>query len=193
MRNHAPIDPIDARTATEILRHGSRFCGIPDRSRVYFVRMTPARVLFRRLGLRCTSEREAIFSALAQTTSHPTAEELHEFVNSTRWASVVKGPISRATVYNTLDLLVRRGLARRFSFPSDDVGVQPARYDADTSEHVHLITDDGRIRDVPDDLSHRILSSLPAEVVEELERRMGVQVDGMRIELQGRSTSGKSC
>jgi Fe2+ or Zn2+ uptake regulation protein len=155
--------------------------------------MTPARVLFRKLGLRCTPERETIFNALSQTTSHPTAEELHEFVNSTRWAGVVKGPISRATVYNTLDLLVRRGLARRFSFPSDDAGVQPARYDADTSEHVHLIIDDGRIRDVPDDLSARLLACLPPEVVEELEQRMGVQVDGLRIELQGRSTAGKSC
>lgn len=110
--------------------------------------------------------------------------------------------VSLATVYNTLEAFVRRGLARRLApvaregaalAGSTAGGAPAARYDADTSEHVHFVTDTGRVRDVPSDLGDRTLRSFPPELVDEIERRMGVSIDSVRVELVGRDTPGSAC
>lgn len=147
--------------------------------------MTHARELFARHGLRCTPQRETIYAALVATKAHPTAEELFQQVR-TRLPGV-----SLATVYNTLEALTRRGLARRFNNPHEPEG--PARFDADTSPHVHVISDDGRIRDVPEDLGDRLMSSLPPALLDELEARLGVRVDRVNIELHGAPVDGGRC
>jgi len=85
-------------------------------------------------GLRCTRQRELIYSALSHTTAHPTAEDLHRTVRHD------EPGLSLATVYNTLDTFVDRGLCRKI--PSA-AGNGPSRYDADTHAHAHVILDDG--------------------------------------------------
>ena len=53
--------------------------------------------------------------------------------------------ISRATVYNTLNLFVERGLLRELYLAPDSV-----LFDANTDRHHHFIDEDtGRIYDVP--------------------------------------------
>lgn len=139
---------------------------------------------FARHGLRCTKPRAAIYQALASTKSHPTADELFT-------AARASAPgLSLATVYNTLEVFCRRGLARKVTGQAAD---SAARYDADLSRHIHFITPAGEVRDVPPDLSERLLQSLPADLVEAIERRMGVRVDGVNIELSGPTLGGTCC
>lgn len=153
--------------------------------------MEDLRQHFARHGLRFTAQREEVYRALAATKSHPTAEELHALVRARRPG------VSLATVYNALDAFTRRGLARRFAGLPDSTGSErggaPARFDADTSDHVHFVGDDGRVRDVPSDLGERILAALPAHVLEDIERRMGVSVDRVSVEFAGRAVGGGRC
>ncbi len=115
-----------------------------------------------------------VYSALAATKSHPTAEELY-------WLVKKRQPgISLATVYNTLDALCDHGMCRRL--PAATGG---ARYDADLSDHLHFVTGSGDVLDVPPDLSARLASRLPADVLAEIEKRMGVRVSRVAIEVHG--------
>jgi Fur family transcriptional regulator, peroxide stress response regulator len=127
-------------------------------------------------GLRCTRQREQIYEALAATRAHPTAEELlHSVRNS-------EPGLSLATVYNTLEAFTACGLARRIPCPA---GAGPCRYDADTSEHVHITTPDGRVIDLPHDLSQKLLEHLPPEILDEIEDRMGLKVSGVSVQVVG--------
>lgn len=110
-----------------------------------------ARTVFRGCGVRCTRQRELVYSALAGTDTHPTVEDLLVRVRA------ADPGISQATVYNTLDTLVSCGLAHRL--PSRSAG-GPCRYDADVSPHVHLTLPDGRVIDAPQGVSDAILSAL---------------------------------
>lgn len=139
------------------------------------------RELFRDRALRHTRQREVVYAALAATKAHPTADELYQAVQS----QAVQSPdaeLSLATVYNTLDALVEAGLARRV--PS---GNGPCRYDADVTEHAHLITAEGAVRDLPDDLSRRLLESLPAAALAEIAERMGITIDRVNLQVVAKS------
>lgn len=81
----------------------------------------------RALGGRSTLQRRAILGALAARHDHPTAEGLHREIRRR-----IPG-LSLATVYRTLDVLVRAGMAIRLP---DATG--SARYDARTEAHDHL-------------------------------------------------------
>jgi Fe2+ or Zn2+ uptake regulation protein len=131
-------------------------------------------------GLRCTRQREVIYDALASAKTHPTAEELFTSVRC------VEPGLSLATVYNTLDALAACGLVRRLPCPNG-----ACRFDACMHDHVHLSTGDGRIVDVPEDLSGRLLSGIPADVIAELEERLGVRVRGLSLQVV--TGSGPSC
>lgn len=137
------------------------------------------RELFRAHGLRFTIKRGRIFSVLASTETHPTAQELLGSVRD------VESDVSLATVYNTLEVLTECGLCRRI--PSTD-GTSPCRYDADIGAHVHVVTDDGRVFDVPEDLSERILSEMTGSTLAELGRRLGINMTSVDIQLIARST-----
>jgi Fe2+ or Zn2+ uptake regulation protein len=78
-------------------------------------------------GGRATRQRRAIYAALAARHDHPTAETLHREIRRRH------PDLSLATVYRTLDILVRAGLAIRLP---DGAGV--ARFDARTDDHHHL-------------------------------------------------------
>lgn len=131
-----------------------------------------ARSLLRAHGVRPTRQRELVYSALAATDTHPTAEELLTRVH-------LHDPgISQATVYNTLDALTGCGLARRLA--SRSAG-GPCRYDADVSPHVHLTLPDGRVIDAPEGVSRAILGALAGSGLTEAgldaARIAGVHID----------------
>lgn len=132
-----------------------------------------ARTLFSRHSLRCTRQRIEVYDALASTKAHPTAEELHRMVEA-------RSPgMSLATVYNTLEVLCGAGLARRVP----TAGNSPARYDADTSPHLHLVAEDGQVMDVPHDLAQEILASLPGGMERRLAERFGKRLSHVSIQL----------
>lgn len=152
--------------------------------------------LFAVRGLRCTRQRVRIFSALADSKSHPTAEELHGMIGA--GATFLARPlahesdaddpqsVSLATVYNTLETLCRAGLAKRLPSASvASIGATGggARYEADLHEHLHLTLADGGVVDVPEDLSAKLLASIRPELVREVERRMGVRIARIRVDL----------
>ncbi|USN98568.1 MAG: transcriptional repressor [Phycisphaeraceae bacterium] len=141
------------------------------------------RAFFREHGLRCTRQRELIYAALAETKSHPTAEELFQAVR------VDEPGLSLATVYNTLDVFTERGICRRLPAAQ---GNGPSRYDTDIDQHVHILLDDGRVFDVPDDLARMLEESLPPQFVADIESRLGIMLTGFHLQLSGRAakTSG---
>ncbi len=124
--------------------------------------------------MRCTRQREVIYQALASTKSHPTADELFHTVQA------IEPGLSLATVYNTLDAFTEVGLVRRIPCP---MGSGACRFDADTTDHVHLATADGRVSDVPLDVSRQLLAGIPRDVVAELERRMNIRIEGLSVQL----------
>lgn len=122
-------------------------------------------------GMRCTQQRLDVYRALVSTKCHPNAEQVHRMVQQRRPGT------SLATIYNTLDALCGAGLVRRIPTPG---GV--ARYDADLNEHLHAVTSDGQVTDVPGDLSEEILRSLPTCLCDRLERRLGTPVRHLSIQ-----------
>lgn len=113
-----------------------------------------------------------VYRALASTTSHPTAEELFRMVESSSPGT------SLATVYNTLEALCASGLARRIA-----TTVGATRYDADTSDHVHVMRQDGVVMDLPADLAEELIAALPPDLASRLAERMGCDVQRVTIEL----------
>ncbi len=139
------------------------------------------RAIFSSYGLRCTQQRLALYETLMATQSHPTADELYVLVNSNG------GPeLSMATVYNTLEAFCEAGLCQKIAAVNGC-----CRYDADMHEHLHFKDRrTGKIHDVPDDLGALLLESVPREVIETIERRMGMRLNRLNIELIGERDNG---
>jgi len=117
--------------------------------------MTPDETLATLLknhGIQPSVQRLAIAQFVLQTDRHPTADQVYQAVRTTL------PMMSRATVYNTLNLLVTRGLLR--SHVLDD---GPTLYDANIHQHHHLIDDEtGQVIDLPwDAIEVRNLDGLP--------------------------------
>jgi Fur family transcriptional regulator, iron response regulator len=101
--------------------------------------MTHVIELLRQHGIQPTPQRVAVAEFVLKTDTHPTADEV--------WAAVRdRTPfLSRATVYNTLNLFAEKGLVKP----------QPLRegvvaFDAHVAPHHHLIDDEtGKVFDVP--------------------------------------------
>lgn len=121
--------------------------------------------LFHSRGLRLTHQREMLYQVLSHSKSHPTAEELFHSARKS------DPGLSLATVYNTLEVFCENGLCQRLACAR---GTGACRYDADLHEHVHLITSDGRVLDLPMDLGDKVLRRLGAELLTEIETRMGI-------------------
>ncbi len=138
--------------------------------------MATTRELFARHNLRCTAQRRALYESLAESKSHPTAEELFLTVKP----SITR--LSLATVYNTLEALCKAGLARKLPTSNGS-----CRYDADTSEHLHVcFRESNKIQDVPSELGSKLIEHLPRSVIAEIELKLGVHVDGLNIQLLAR-------
>ena len=142
------------------------------------VRLICTRELFASHQLRCTRQREALFEILRAAKTHPTADELYRMLlagGSCR--------MSRATVYNTLETLTAAGLVRRMPTTS---GI--CRFDADTSDHLHVRVGESEIRDVPPELSKRLVAGIPPEALRAIETHMGVSIENINIQLVAKNT-----
>ena len=95
--------------------------------------------LLREHGIRPSAQRVAIARYVLRTEAHPTADEVLKYVRR-------RQPfVSRATVYNTLNLLVEKGLLRHHV-------VDKARgvFDPKTLRHHHLVDEEpGTVKDIP--------------------------------------------
>ncbi len=95
--------------------------------------------VLRKNGVQPSAQRLAVAAYVLHTDAHPSADQV--------WARVRRGfpMISRATVYNTLHLLVRRGLLRQLVLAEGKVV-----FDPHVAPHHHFVDDDtGEIHDVP--------------------------------------------
>lgn len=122
---------------------------------------------FRERGLKMTPQRAAIYQALAGTTSHPTAEDLHRQVRRQH------PMISPNTVYYTLGVLREAGLVYEVNYWHDR-----SRFDANIDLHHHLICLGCRsIQDLTDEALDRLAVSDRA--------RAGFSITGHRVEFHG--------
>jgi Fur family ferric uptake transcriptional regulator len=83
----------------------------------------------RQRGYRITPQREMIIEAIAHSGRHMTAEDVSHIIR-TRTRSV-----NLATVYRTLDFLVKEGLASRLDLGSGQVVYATAKH----GPHIHLV------------------------------------------------------
>lgn len=89
-------------------------------------------------GIQPSAHRVAVAQYVLTTEDHPSAERVWDRVRE-RFPM-----ISRATVYNTLNLFVEKGLLRELHLAADSVV-----FDANLERHHHLIDDEtGTIHDV---------------------------------------------
>jgi Fe2+ or Zn2+ uptake regulation protein len=112
-----------------------------------------AEVMLLSRGVKPTAQRVVITDYLLQTDSHPTADEVLSAV-----AERLPVPLSRATVYNTLNMLVQAGVIQ-------EVYTEPggsARYDANMEQHHHFV-----------DVKTKRIYDIPFESVPTLNQRLG--------------------
>ncbi|MDE7462255.1 MAG: transcriptional repressor [Muribaculaceae bacterium] len=99
--------------------------------------------------LRKTPERFAILEKAVDLTAHFGVDQLYNALEAEGYH------VSRATVYNTLELLVEAGILNRHLFATNQ-----ARYELARGSHLHLICRKcGRIREVDEpELTARLLT-----------------------------------
>ena len=117
-------------------------------------------------GIQPSAQRMAVAEYVLATDEHPSAEKV--------WARVQAAfpMISRATVYNTLNLFVRQGLLRQLVLAEGKVV-----FDPHLAPHHHFIDDaTGSIHDVPWD----------AVEVRNVENLKGVDVREYQVVMRGR-------
>jgi Fur family iron response transcriptional regulator len=97
--------------------------------------------LFEKHGIMPTPQRVAIAKILLEEPQHLSAEHIIEQLKAAH------SGVSKATVYNTLNLFCERGLVK-------EVMVDPVRkfYDSTTHPHHHFYNvDSGELCDIPDE------------------------------------------
>lgn len=126
-------------------------------------------------GCRFTQQRAAVYAYLERVDDHPTAEDVYREVRQ------VLPHISLATVYNSLEALVKAHLANKLTY-----GDGSSRYDCRSDDHYHLrdVTT-GEVRDLPASYDADLLAKLDPRLVERLASE-GFQVTGYRLEVLGR-------
>ena len=127
---------------------------------------TSEAAILREKGIHPSAQRVAVSRYVLATVDHPTADEV--------WTRVRKKfpMVSRATVYNTLNLFVAKGLLRQFVLAGGRVV-----FDSNVSNHHHFIeVDTGRIHDIPWDSLR----------VENVERLADFDVAEYQVVLRGR-------
>ena len=99
------------------------------------------RSLFEQHGILPTPQRVEIARILLERPQHLSADQIIERLKAS------DSGVSKATVYNTLNLFAERGLVR-------ELMVDPVRkfYDSTTRPHHHFYNlDTGELADIPDD------------------------------------------
>lgn len=120
----------------------------------------------RKNGIQPSAQRVAVGDYVLATDTHPTAEQV--------WSEVrARLPvISRATVYNSLNLLVRKGLLRQIQLAEGKIG-----FDPNLEPHHHFIDEaTGVVIDVAWD----------ALEVRRVEALRGLEVREYQVVLRGR-------
>lgn len=79
-------------------------------------------------GKRYSRQRELIYQTLMETTEHPTADMVYQ------WLKPTNPNLSLGTVYRNLNLLANEGRITRMAFPVE-------RYDGNTKPHCHFRCD----------------------------------------------------
>lgn len=89
-------------------------------------------------GLRKTPERFAILRKILEVDSHFEVDELHDAIEKDGYH------VSRATVYNTVELLEEAGILRKFS-----LGHNSSVFELHRDNHIHLVCKNcGKISEV---------------------------------------------
>jgi Fur family iron response transcriptional regulator len=118
-------------------------------------------------GIQPSAQRVAIAQYVLSCGLHPTADLVQQEMQRTL------PMISRATIYNTLNLFVAKGLLRTFQ-----LGEAAAVFDPNTDDHHHFIDDDsGQVIDIPWD----------AVEVKNVEALPGVEVRSYMVVMRGRA------
>lgn len=100
---------------------------------------TEVRSALESAGIQASASRMAIASYVWNTDSHPTADEVKEQVEKTF------PTVSLATVYNTLNLFVEKGLLKEVPGARG----RSLRYDCNTKPHFHFVDEEtGQIMDL---------------------------------------------
>jgi Fe2+ or Zn2+ uptake regulation protein len=122
-------------------------------------------------GIQPSAQRLAVAEYVLDTDAHPPADRVFAEVRS-------RIPmISRATVYNTLNLLVRKGLLKQLVLAEGKVV-----FDPHVAPHHHFVDEvTGAIRDIPWD----------ALEVRKIDTLKGVKVREYQVVLRGTSTRGR--
>jgi len=128
--------------------------------------------LLQRFGVTPTSQRLDVGQAILSRPQHLSADQIISAVEASG------SRVSKATVYNTLNLFCERGLLRT-------VNVDPARqfYDPTTSNHHHFYNEDtGELVDIaPDAIEFKRMPELPA----------GTQASGVEVVMRIRNTTSR--
>lgn len=123
-------------------------------------------------GMRLTPQRLAICELLADNRSHPTATEIYSRLKESYPS------LAQATVYNTLDLLVKIGCINALGNAWDD----NLHYDANLEPHINLLcVSCHNIEDLP--------SSHVNHLVDEIVQSSGFKIVGARIAYYGLCTA----
>ena len=121
--------------------------------------------------IRASAQRLAIARYVLTTEDHPSADEA--------WQAVKADfpMVSRATVYNTLQLFTEKGLLRQHVLAEGCIV-----FDPNTEPHHHFVDDEtGAIRDIP-------WNAIRVGKVDELE---GVEVRDYMVVVRGRKKGSK--
>ena len=139
--------PLDSRTKQSRLEEFQRRC--------------------RERGVPLTTQRRAVLQAVLDLDCHPTADQVYSF------EAVRRARISRATVYRTLESLVRMGAITKACHTGGVV-----RYDGRTAIHHHLVC----LRcDAVVDIADARLDALPVPDTS----MFGFEVRDFRVQLRG--------
>jgi len=134
---------------------------------------------FRRHGYRLTKPRKAVLGVLNETSKHLSAEDIYLAIHKSYT------DIGFATIYRTLDLLVKMNLVNRFEF-----GDGKARYELiyeqeeEPTHHHHLIcTRCGKVIDYSDFIEEE--TKLIERIECELSKKYNFRIDRHIIQFYG--------
>ena len=121
-------------------------------------------------GIQPSAQRLAVAEYVLETAEHPSADQVLAKVQS------LVPMLSRATVYNTLNLFVEKGLLRQLVLAEGRVV-----FDPNLERHHHFIDEDtGQIEDIPWD----------AVRVGDVSRLAGYEVTEYMVVMRGRKLGG---
>jgi Fe2+ or Zn2+ uptake regulation protein len=128
--------------------------------------MTDTIDLLRQSGIQPTPQRIAVAEFILGSKTHPSADEVFAMVRQSC------PTVSRATVYNTLNLLVEKGLIRQQVLREGTI-----IFDPHVAAHHHFVDEEtGEIHDVPWD----------AVQVSGAEKLVGFEVREFQVVMRGR-------